>query len=271
MRIPRVYEQSKIDRAPSETVTVDVRPELYIDDMSLFEDKKSYMKFLYTTEKVIRNSFEYEDFISFLKHKRGLNHCGVHPNQKSSDGFRIELHHTPFQLSDLTSIVINKRTIRKESLKMQDIAKEVMELHYLEIVGIYPLCMLCHSQVHSEKMDPMYIPMRNVFGHPERFAELYYQYMTDSMRNKWNNIKALERGHKLIDEILPPELRKKYIYIKPYDNDSTEVIGTNKLIDFMQQLQQDTPAIVRKAEAAAPKKDPYHDSDGFYKLIPRAC
>ena len=242
MRIPHIVHtrQDPSSSDPIEIVEVDIHPEQYIDDLSIFEDKKSYMKFLYTTEAIIRKSFEYEELISFIKKKHGLDHCGVHPNQDSKNGFRIELHHTPFQLSDITSIIINKRMKCGESLKMQAIAHEVMAAHYLDMVGIYPLCMLCHTQVHSEKMDPMFIPMRTVYGHPELFAEVYGPYMTDSMKNKWNNIKVLEQGHTIIEEHLPPELKRKFIYIKPFKDEPLEVVGTNKLIDFVQRLQVDS-------------------------------
>lgn len=264
MRISHVHSLPE-SSAPSETITIDVHPEAYLDDMSLFEDRKSFMKFLFTTERIIRQSFEYEEYISHLKHRCGLNYCGVHPNQKSGDGFRIELHHTPFQLSDITSIVINKRVTLNESLKMQDIAHEVMELHYLDVVGIYPLCMLCHGQVHSEKLDPMYIPMSKVHGHPEKFAELYFDHMTESMKNKWNNLQILERGHTLIETHLPLELKKKYIYVKPFANESLEVAGTNKLIDFVKQLESD-PSHVGPKLVLPSSTDGDRDSDGFFIL-----
>ena len=264
MRIPHIHSVPVEDTTPSETIAIDVRPEQYIDDLSLFEDKKSFMRFLFDTEKIIRKSFECEEYIAHLKKRCGLDHCGVHPNLRAADGFRIELHHTPFQLSDITFIVINKRMTRGESLKMQDIAHEIVELHYLDLVGIYPLCMLCHAQVHSEKMDPMFIPMSKVHGHPEKFAELYLPYMTESMRNKWNNLQILEQGHTMIENTLPIELRRKYIYIKPYENDNLEVVGTNRLIDFMQELE-------KSPEHTGPKLSIPSDRDeeGYYVLRPR--
>lgn len=238
MRIAHLYPDSvEAEKNPvrSENIEVNIQPQPYEDDFGIFDDRKEYMKFLYTTERVIRDSCEYVKLMDFIKHRRGLDHCGIHRNLSSDYGIRIEEHHHPFQLSDICVTVINKRYVRGETLKMQDIAHEVMELHYLRVVGIYPLCTLCHSYYHSDHGDNLFIPMRNVFGEPEKFVEMYKPYFSDALRTKWNNIQALEKGYRVISENLPKELQKKYIYVSPF-GDGSSAVGMDKLVGFIREL-----------------------------------
>lgn len=248
--------------ANSETIRVNIQPEAYFDDIELFEDKKEYIAWMYRMKKLIRDSFEYEhELIPFLKKKTGMDHCGFHPNQKMEDGFRIELHHTPFVLEDIVDIVVRKRLANGQSMKMQEIAHEVMELHYLGLAGLYPLCMICHAIIHDPNLDPMFIPMGKVRGDPTGFAELYWPYFSDSMQTKWQNLQTLEKSYQLITQNMPIELQKKFIYIKPYEDDDTEVVGTNRLIDFTNLINSPHPV-----DGEGEVEDLERDEDGFWVL-----
>jgi RNase P subunit RPR2 len=39
---------------------------------------------------------------------------------------------------------------QNETIRFSAVADEFMRLHYLELVGLYPLCETCHSYKHSE-------------------------------------------------------------------------------------------------------------------------
>lgn len=238
MRIPHIHKlQLSPVNTPESTVTVKIDPSEYIDDIGLFEDKKEYVKWIYRMKTMIRHSFEYTDLISFIKRKHGMDHCGIHPNLTIWDGHKIEAHHTPFTITDIISIVTKKRMDRNESLKMNMIAREVMELHYLELIGLYGLCQLCHAFAHSED-DSLFIPLECVWGDPEKFYSLYEEYMTEPMRVKWSNILQINKGYNLITSNIPIELQKKYIYIKPQEDSDLEVISTNKLVGFLNDLNK---------------------------------
>lgn len=244
MRIPHVNKLrlENVDKSSSAEIEVSIEPSVYLDDLGLFEDKKEYIKWVVRMKKMIRDSLEYQDLVYFLKRKHGMYSCGIHPNLTVWEGFRIELHHTPFCLEDIVHIVTNKRKQRNESLKMTDIAKEIMELHYLGLVGLYPLCMLCHYFCHSDEGDSLFIPLENVFGDPEKFFELYKPYATESILTKWNNLLQLNKGYHLITEHIPIELQKKYIYVKPKDNkgkqSDIEVVSTVKLANFINDINK---------------------------------
>lgn len=215
---------------------------------------------MFRQEKLIRNSIEMTQCIEFLKTKHGMNHCGVHPNVTREKGFRIELHHTPFTLFDIVGAVVNKRLQKEQSLKMQDIAEEVMQLHYLELCGLWPCCETCHHWCHSDE-GGLFIPMEKTYGNPKLFAEMYYPYFSDALKTKWDNLKVLDAGYAMIEAVLPKELQKKYIYVTPSEKMAGEAISTNKLIDFIQVLNEpkdDGPKIITP--------DRNRDEDGFYVL-----
>ena len=244
MRIPHIHKLrlENVEQVASE-IEVDIRPEAYLDDLGLFDDRKEYIKFVIRLKQMIRNSFELQEAISFLKRKHGMDHCGIHPNLSIPNGFRIELHHTPFCLEDIVHIIIKKRLDRGESLKMQAIAREIVEIHYLDLIGLYPLCMICHAYAHpsgDNAGNDLFIPIANVSGNPDEFYNIYKEHVTESVRTKYENIQQLNRGYTLIEENIPPELMRKYIYIKPKtpegEKSDLEVISTKKLVGFIKEL-----------------------------------
>lgn len=238
MRIPHVHKLQTVNaETPSAEIKVDIQPEGYIDDLGLFDDRKEYIKFMIRLKAMIRKSVEYTEAISFLKRKHGMDHCGIHPNVSIQNGFRIELHHTPMTLEDYCSIVINKRLKRGESLKMGMIAEEVLEIHYLDLVGLYPLCELCHHFAHSDTGDELFIPIDSVYGHPTEFIDIYGKFMPEGMATKWDNIVTLNKSYTMITNTLPLELQKQYIYIDQGDSkDTPEGISTTKLVGFINDL-----------------------------------
>lgn len=242
MRIPHVhklgYESSEV--ISEETIKTFIDPQAYIDDIGLFDDKKEYLHWLIRTKLLIRHSIEYEDLIAFIKRKRGMNRCGIHPNMTMRDGHRIEAHHTPFVMEDILSIVTKKHLDRNESMKQTDIMEEVMELHHLGLVGLYGLCTLCHTLCHSDSGDSLFIPLENVYGNPEGFVDIYRPYMTESLLAKWENVRILNQGYTMIKNILPLELQKKYIYIQNTSeaDKGHEMISTNRLAEFITDLDQ---------------------------------
>lgn len=262
MRISHVHAYQDDDHAESKVVSLDISPEEYIDDLGMFEDKKQFVKFMFRQESLIRNSLEMEQYIELLKAKHGMGKCGVHPKVDREKGFRIELHHTPFTLFDIVGAVVNRRLQQGESMKMQFIAHEVMQLHYLDLCGLYPLCATCHLFQHSEKGSGFFIPIGDVWGDPKTFAKMYYPYFSDALKNKWDNYCVLDQGYSMIDNILPKELQKQYIYVQPIKDKEGSAVSTDKLIDFIMDLNTGTKLKPRKPKPV----DPDHDADGFYIL-----
>ena len=217
------------------TIQVDLKPSEYVDDLGLFENEKELHRFVVRTKYYIRKSREYKELMKFLKKYRGMNCCGVHPNLKQYNGFQIQIHHTPLVIEDIIYIIINKRLKLKEPMKQSAIAKEVMYLHYLGLIGLYPLCETCHEYAHGDTND-LFIPLDSIFGDPEKFFEIYDQFISSVMKVKFRNIQELNKGYSIIRDEIPDGLVKQYIYVTTKGRD---MVSTKALYDFIVELKKD--------------------------------
>lgn len=240
MRIPRIHEY-RLDKSDQKqkydykTIQVDLKPSEYVDDLDLFEDEKELHKFVVRTKFYIRKSLEYTQLMKFLKKYRGMNCCGVHQNVKMWDGFQINIHHTPLVIEDIIYIIINKRLKQGEELKQSSIAKEVMMLHYLGLVGLYPLCETCHEYAHGDTND-LFIPLDAIFGDPKAFFEIYSDFISSAMKLKFKNILELNEGYTLIRKEIPDALVKKYVYVQVKGQ---EMVSTKALSSFINRVMED--------------------------------
>ena len=240
MRVARVHkfhlessEDSKKKQKSSE-IEVDIKPILYLEDLGIFDDPKEFYRFIVRTKYYIRHSLEYTNYVKFLKRSCGLNRCGVHPNITMEDGFQIHAHHTPLVMEDIVHIIIAKRQKRNESLTMSAIAREVMELHYLDLFGIYPLCETCHEYAHGEDND-LFIPLDAIHGNTDEFFVIYDEFISDAIKHKYDNIKTLSEGYDMIRSEIPEGLMRKYIYVKTVGDQ--QVMSTKMLTDLIHTIQ----------------------------------
>lgn len=152
-------------------------------------DEKEYEKYIRDVESQVRRSFEYRQFIKYLRETVGMNKCAFLQNVSNEETFdiKIELHHYPFSLRDIADIVFRKRSYYKESLEIQMVAKEVMECHYKLIVGLISLSETVHELAHSHRL---FIPVDHVIGRYKVFVELYKPFIEPEM------LETLERIEK---------------------------------------------------------------------------
>ena len=145
-----------------------------------FNDSKSFDHYISDLERIVRNSFEYRHFISFLRNIQGMNECAVLENvtNKAESKVRIEIHHSPFTLYDISVIVFRKRSALNESLNINAVAEEVLFLHYICWVGLIPLSATVHDMVHNAYM---FIPTNKVRGNYRPFIESYYNYINPDL------------------------------------------------------------------------------------------
>ncbi len=239
MRIPTIHQfrlepSEELSEIDYDVIEVDLKPAQYVDDLGQFENEKELHKFVVRTKYYIRKSVEYTNLMQFLKKKRGMYCCGVHNNVNIWDGFQIEIHHTPLVIEDIIYIIINKRMKLNESLKMSAIADEVMRLHYLQLVGLYPLCTTCHEYAHGDTND-LFLPIDSVFGYPQKFFEIYDEYISKAMKVKFRNILELNKGYMIIQNQIPEGLTRKYIVVH---TKNMAVVSTKKLYNFIRELNE---------------------------------
>ena len=159
---------------PSEIKIVNVN-EISLEPYD-FNDEKDFDRYIKDCKRIVRQSFEYKQFIAELKNKMGMNKCAfLNISAEENPKVKIEIHHYPFTLDDLINKVFNKRSYYHESLSVYVVAKEVLELHYKVMVGLIPLSETVHELYHSGRL---FIPIDKIFGRYQLFIT-YYQPFID--------------------------------------------------------------------------------------------
>ena len=115
-------------------------------------------------------------------------------NNADTNKIKIEMHHTPYTLEDICTTVFNKRVFYGEDIDVEDVAKEVMYVHYFLIVGLFPLSETEHELVHNQYL---FIPTNVVMGNYKEFEEIYGPWIPEETKDK---IKAMEEKTRIYNE-----------------------------------------------------------------------
>ena len=171
---------------------------------------KDKIKFIKMLERIVRQSIEYKHYIQFLKSEIDMTKCTFFSNvsNKNNQSVSIEIHHEPFTLFDIVSIVVDKYIDMNLDLNPLTIAEEVMKLHYKDLVGLVPLSVTVHQLVHDGKL---FIPLQNVYGNYISFIEEYAPYISPGIENI---LQAKLKISKEIDALDTSILEKKYVYLE---------------------------------------------------------
>lgn len=177
-----------------------------------FANDRSRSKFIKSCERLIRSSLEYRDYIQYLKENVGMDACAFfsNVNKDNNKRVRIEVHHAPLTLYDICDVVLRKYEALGSKLCALDIAEEVMNLHYKNMVGLIPLSKTLHEVIHSES-EKLIIPASVIYGDYKQFLKEYSEYVTDGIYEKYEK---LIRDSKLINESTYDVLKRKFTYIE---------------------------------------------------------
>jgi hypothetical protein len=189
-------------------------PPYEIQDYDIF-DEKDFRKYINDIKKSVRGSLEYRQFIQYLRNNMNLNECSFFQNVNNMDTskIKIEIHHSPYTLEDICMTVFNKRVFYSEPLDVEDVAKEVMYIHYFLMVGLIPLSETVHELVHNQYI---FIPTDKVVGNYKEFENVYGHWIPEETKEK---IKACEDRTLLYNmEIDRALLEQKQIPINLYDS-----------------------------------------------------
>jgi len=137
-------------------------------------DKKRWDRFVKAVESIIRRCLEYKDYVTYLRDEVDLDE-DIFLSKVTSQDVRIEIHHSPLTLYEITDAVANQ-FIRKNEKPFSSftIANEVIRLHYKDMVGVVPLSKTVHDLVHSGKV---LIPISAVHGNVREFVKQYHRDM----------------------------------------------------------------------------------------------
>jgi len=167
-----------------DTVKIDLEtPETFQFYFSEFDNEKALMKYIKTVERLVRGSFEYKNYISYLKEEQNLTNCKF-LNKIDIDeikGVPIEFHHYPFNLYEIVETILKKQTdFYTHPTNTFELCNEVMRIHYENLVGLVPLSETVHELAHSGEI---FINLNMVFGNVKHFMELYDSFISDGLKD----------------------------------------------------------------------------------------
>lgn len=159
-------------------------------------DATYYVKFIKSTEALIRRSADYSSYISYLKSECKLNRCAI-LGDINDEMAEIEFHHYPFTLYDICNIVTLKRLVKKQKVSTFLVAQEVIELHYNNLIGVVPLSITVHKLVHK---GLIFINLKQVFGNVFSFIQNYMDYMSKEIIDDYNKLVLLSKNNTVYSE-----------------------------------------------------------------------
>lgn len=209
------------------------------NDMEYFVDlstPKAKRKFIERTKKIIRGSLEYRDYIQFVKDNVGLDQCIFWSNVIGGKKRKISMHmhHEPFTLEDYVRVILKKFEMEGMEINDLDIADEVMELHYMNLVGLVPVSKTAHQLIHNT--EKLFVPLNMVYGGYSEFLKKYDKYIEALEEEDDYDLYAklerkVEQTANLTDETFDA-IKKQFTYLDIEDQEELEKmeIEENRLL-----------------------------------------
>lgn len=144
-------------------------------------EEAALKRFIKSTERLIRSSREYNSYLGMLKGSCAvLNKDNILSNITAADA-ELELHHYPFSLYDIVETVVWDHFIKKEKFNSFSLAKEIMEEHFKNNIGLVPLSKTMHELAHGGNI---FISSKQVFGDYHRFMKKYEKGIRAELKKK---------------------------------------------------------------------------------------
>lgn len=194
MRIPdlRLFKNPLNETDPANESVINVEsflrdnPALKAEkyDFDFIADPDELVKTIKKVEKYVRNSYEYKEYVKYIRDSLNLNACFFFNNAKlmPHSKFHVEIHHGPFSLFDITGVIFKKHMLKYGASKIDffKIANEVLKCHFDLIVGLVPLSTTAHELVHD---GSLFIPLDYYFGDYQEFITKYKKWIPTELIN----------------------------------------------------------------------------------------
>lgn len=168
---PRDIENVEIN----ERNLVDVSNITFMEDPLYYnlDDPKEYKKYIANIKRLVRSSMEYKDLVSHIKNNYFNNTSGI--NSYEVD-VKCELHHLPFTMEDIIELVYCYNKDNNKSIDLIDMTRDILELHFNGLVGLYNLTRTEHAMIHN---NTLFIPVQCLYGNIYEFVKIFEHYMTE--------------------------------------------------------------------------------------------
>ena len=168
---------------------------LFNENWVIDTETKEYVKVVKLIEQLARGSFELKNYIKYLKESLDLNKCHFIPIANINNS-SIELHHHPFTMYDITSIIFQKSIYdcieNKKEISLMDILSEIVEVHYNGLVGLIPLSKTVHEATHN---GDLIIPISWCHGNIKGFLNVYSDVVSPYLKEKIRQLIEYEEQH----------------------------------------------------------------------------
>lgn len=176
---------NKVDILDEKSTTFDIEISEYDATSAYLEiEEELDEKTVSYIEREIRGSYEYRQYINYLKNELDLTKCTLLPGISCDDGVSLEFHHYPLNLYEITE-VIGKKLISTlgddEKVSCFQIAELVMEEHFRGNIGLVPLTKSLHEMAHNRTII---VPISKVEGNYKKFIDRYNSYIADDIKDR---------------------------------------------------------------------------------------
>lgn len=142
-------------------------------------DEVYFKKFIKATEKLVRSNKDYNIYLDYLRNDKNLNSCTFLHTVENGEAL-IELHHFPFTLYTICSVIANHLLSIEEKVSTFYLADKVIQEHFNEIIGLVPLSTTIHELAHLGKIILL---KKNIYGKYIDFFNKYNNYFSDSEKS----------------------------------------------------------------------------------------
>ena len=230
---------------PRKVIRLGEIPPFDIEDYDLTKSK-TLTRFFFAVERIVRSSWCYKRLTEFLRNNADMRSCAFYKNVNNIDttGIHVHIHHEPFTLFDIVSVVYQKRLACHETVDEEDVAQEVMWNHYRMTVGLIPLSETVHELVHN---GFLFIPTTTPYGYYKKFVVDYEPFIDREMKRVLaaNEAASLQYNFEKETKVLNVQA----VYIDP--TGSYEFPKREEIVALLQQkLTEQDAALIAKQENA---------------------
>lgn len=248
----------------SEVMLINEIPEYTTEDYDLFNEK-DFKKYIDDIERMVRSSKEYRDYIQYLRNYMDMNASAFFANVNNieSTKIKIEIHHTPFTLFDITLTVFNKRSRLQEQLDIEMVAKEVAYLHYFLYVGLIPLSKTEHKLVHTQSL---FIPLNLVLGKFDQFIEMYRTDIPEDAMDRYNTYKDMTEHYNASANTSILQIKPTFLKLPNTDENTLGSYNSAQLQHILNSTQNRLAEITHKPDHAKIEQRSYDNNKQDRKM-----
>lgn len=248
----------------SEVMLINEIPEYTTEDYDLFNEK-DFKKYIDDIERMVRSSKEYRDYIQYLRNYMDMNASAFFANVNNieSTKIKIEIHHTPFTLFDITLTVFNKRSRLQEQLDIEMVAKEVAYLHYFLYVGLIPLSKTEHKLVHTQSL---FIPLNLVLGKFDQFIEMYRTDIPEDAMARYNTYKDMTEHYNASVNTSILQIKPTFLKLPNTDENTLGSYNAAQLQHILNSTQNRLAEITHKPDHAKIEQKTYDNNKQERKM-----